>query len=84
MEKEQKNGLTIGPVTENLYLCLRAVEAARNYYYCAYQEAGGEQYAADALNEKAPLFDAVRDMVEKAITDSARTWANVTPETNEI
>lgn len=79
-----KNGLTVGPVTENLYLSLRALEQARNYYYCAFEEMGGEQAGADALNEKGPLFDAVRDMLETAIADAARTWAHNEPETNEI
>ena len=45
---------------------------------------GGEQAAADALNERGPLFDAVRDMLERAITDAARTWAHAAPEKNEI
>ena len=79
-----KNGLTVGPVTEKLYLSLRAIETARNYYYLAFDEMGGEQAAADALNERGPLFDAVRDMLERAITDAARTWAHAAPEKNEI
>lgn len=84
MEHTEKNGLTVGHVTENLYLSLRAVEAARNYYYCAFEEMGGDQDGADALNEQGGLFDAVRDMLERAIIEAAWTWANTCPETNEI
>lgn len=83
-EKTQQKGLTVGPVTENLYLSLRAIEQARNYYYCAFEQMGGEQAGADALNEKGAYFDNVRDMLEIAISDAARTWANSSPETNEI
>lgn len=79
-----KKALTVGPVTENLLLALRAVEQSRNYYYCAFEEMGGEQAGADALNEKGGVFDAVRDMLETAITDAARFWAHKSQETNEI
>ena len=75
MEHTEKNGLTVGPVTENLYLSLRAVEAARNYYYCAFGDIGREQDG---------LFNAVQDMLERAIIEAAWIWANTCPETSEI
>lgn len=83
-ENTPKQGLTVGPVTENLLLSLRALEQAKNYYYCAFEEMGGEQAAADALNEQGGLFDAVRDMLEKAITDGLRTWAASVPQETQI
>ena len=83
-EKTTKPGLTVGPVTENLLLSLRALEQAKNYYYCAFEEMAGEQAAGDALNDSGPKWDAVRDMIEKDIADGLRTWANNYPEINEI
>ena len=84
----KETGLTVGPVTENLYKSLRALEKARNYYYCAFEAEGGErfgeQYAADALKKNGPLFDAVRDMLEREITDAARMWAYTATATNVI
>jgi len=84
METTGKKGLTVSPSTENLYLSLRAVEAARNYFYCAAEELAGEKAAAERLKENGGLFDAVRDMIENEIADAARYWANVSPQTNVI
>lgn len=83
-ENTPKQGLTVGPVTENLLLSLRALEQAKNYYYCAVEELAGEQAAGDALNETGPKWDAVADVLEKAITDGLRTWAHNAPAINEI
>lgn len=83
-ENTPKKGLTVGPVTENLLLSLRALEQAKNYYYCAVEELAGEKAAGDALNERGALFDAPRDMLEKAITDGLRTWAASVPQENQI
>lgn len=84
MEHTEKNGLTVGPVTENLLLSLRALEQAKNYYYSAFEELAGEQAAGDALKDSAPKWDAVRDMIEHDITDGLRTWATLTPQENQI
>ena len=83
-ENTPKQGLTVGPVTENLLLSLRALEQAKNYYYCAFEEMAGEQAAGDAINDSGPKWDAVRDMIEKEIADGLRTWANSTPQENQI
>ena len=84
METTNKQGLTVGPATENLLLSLRALETARNYYYSAFEEIGGEQYAADMLERVAAQWDAIRDVIEHDITDGLRTWASTNPEKPEI
>lgn len=83
-ENTPKQGLTIGPATENLLLSLRTLEQAKNYYYCAVEEMGGEKAAGDALNETAPKWEAVRELLEKEIADGLRTWAALTPQENQI
>lgn len=82
--KSEINTLTVGPSTGALLLSLRAIEQARNYYYSAFEAMGGESSAAAALSESAPRWDAVRELVERAITDGLRTWAGLTAQENEI
>ena len=87
MEHPEKNtiqGLTVGPVTENLLLSLRALEQAKNYYYLALSEQSGELEAGAALGETWEEWAALGELLEKAITDELRTWANNATETNEI
>lgn len=78
MDKQNTNtrqGLEIGPVTENLLNALRELERAKNCYYSAFVEMGGEQAAAEEMSEAGPVWDAVGELIEKAITDGLRTWA---------
>lgn len=84
MESTEKQALTVGPAMENMLLSLRALENARNYYYMAIDTVFGEKAAAELMEKRGPLFDAVRDMLEKEIAADLRAWANTSPETNEI
>ncbi len=83
MEKKNTNGLTIGPVTENLYLALRSLETACSHYFRAYVARGGEQAAENALSRRSE-FDALRSALESEIMEAARIWAAAEPETQSI
>jgi hypothetical protein len=78
--------ITVGPVTANLMMALRAIEQARNYYYLATEEMRGTgNNLTDHMTEtENSVFDKARDLVEKEIGGNIRTWAFSTEPGNEI
>ena len=85
MGNNDNKGLKLSPATESLYLALRSVEAARNYYFTSIADWRGEQDAAAALEENGGhLFDALADMIETEIAEAARMWANDTAHPDTI
>ena len=82
--KTANENLTVGPVAAGLLRSLRALESAHNYYFTAFDAMGGEAAATAADSSAAPLFDAVRDVIERALAGVVRTWAANDPETSEI
>ena len=68
--------LTVGPVTANLLLSLRSVEAARDYAFRSYVDLFGEDLAQNEMGELDQLFDAVRVYLNRKIGDNINYWAN--------
>lgn len=78
--------ITVGQITANLIMALRSVEQARNFFYLATEEMRGnvEDLTDHMTVEEETVFDNARDLVEKLIGDSIRTWAFSTDTSNEI
>lgn len=78
--------ITVGQVTANLIMALKSIEQARNYYYLATEEMRGkvEDLTDHMTDDEKAVFDNARDLVEKGIGDSIRTWAFSTNPGNEI
>ena len=75
----EKNNPTIGPVSGHLLNALRSIEDARQSFYLAIDAIGGESMADQALAGCNDQFDAVRDIIEKELTDQFRDWATSNP-----
>lgn len=82
----KQNEIKIGPVTANLLRALKDIESARNHYYLAMEALSGDpDNLTDSMTPKEDsAFDTARDLVEKAIGDNIRTWANLTGPDNEV
>lgn len=77
---DKKTNITIGPETANLLWALKSIESARNHYYLATEAMRGnpDNLTNHMTQDEETAFDTARDLVEKAIGDSIRTWANQT------
>lgn len=77
---DKKNEITVGPVTANLLRALKDIESARNYYYLATEALRGnpDNLTNHMTQDEELAFDTARGLVEKAIGDNLRTWANQT------
>lgn len=74
--------LTIGQSTAALLQSLRSIEIARNYYLKAWEE-NGEEVVEAIAKKAAPLFDAVRDLVQSELAEDIQLWAT-SSDSNEV
>lgn len=70
-----EQNLTVGPVTAALLQSLRKVVEAQNLYFQAWEAVGGVEVAETKADAAAPLFYAVRDLIQGEITDNVQAWA---------
>ena len=71
----EQNKLQLGAEATNFLNALRSFEDAREYYYKALDSLFGEEGASQRDKRETPTWEAVENLIEKALMDHVREWA---------